>query len=200
MPPISDRRRELNRLAVQRYRKAHPDRVLQSRRASVAAPSGRVYLSHDPEYHKKRHRAYNAANKEKRRASRKVYYEANRDALAKRNRLWRETHKEYERIRHRAWALAFPDMCRAHEARRRALKRGVLATLTALQWKAIKVAYKYRCAYCGVKPKKLTQDHVIPLARGGHHTASNVVPACLPCNLQKGDRLPMTLPAIRLLV
>lgn len=30
-------------------------------------------------------------------------------------------------------------------------------------------------------------DHVIPLSKGGHHTASNVVPACGPCNSVKSD-------------
>lgn len=31
-------------------------------------------------------------------------------------------------------------------------------------------------------------DHYIAIANGGNHTASNIVPACLPCNAAKGDR------------
>ena len=36
----------------------------------------------------------------------------------------------------------------------------------------------------------LTFDHVIPRRKGGHTTWENVVTACSPCNLLKGNRLP----------
>lgn len=32
----------------------------------------------------------------------------------------------------------------------------------------------------------LTLDHVQPRARGGDHTAGNIVTACIPCNARKG--------------
>jgi 5-methylcytosine-specific restriction endonuclease McrA len=54
---------------------------------------------------------------------------------------------------------------------------------------AIKRDWNYACAYCGVQPGRLTQDHVIPLSRGGIHSASNVVPACHRCNCSKQDSL-----------
>ncbi|CAN1210106.1 HNH endonuclease [Tumidithrix helvetica PCC 7403] len=46
------------------------------------------------------------------------------------------------------------------------------------------------CQYCG-STKKLTLDHVIPRAQGGPHTWENVVTACEPCNLRKGNRTPL---------
>jgi len=33
-------------------------------------------------------------------------------------------------------------------------------------------------------------DHVLPRSRGGDSVWENVVTACAPCNLKKGDRLP----------
>lgn len=33
-----------------------------------------------------------------------------------------------------------------------------------------------------------TADHVIPLARGGSHDITNLVPACLPCNSSRGGK------------
>lgn len=45
-----------------------------------------------------------------------------------------------------------------------------------------------RCHYCH-EFKPLTMDHVIPVSKGGPHTASNIVPACQPCNSRKGARL-----------
>jgi 5-methylcytosine-specific restriction endonuclease McrA len=44
----------------------------------------------------------------------------------------------------------------------------------------------HRCAYCGATAKHL--DHVQPLAKGGADKASNIVPACAPCNLSKGAK------------
>jgi 5-methylcytosine-specific restriction endonuclease McrA len=35
----------------------------------------------------------------------------------------------------------------------------------------------------------LTLDHVIPRSRGGESVWENVVTACGPCNLRKGNRL-----------
>jgi 5-methylcytosine-specific restriction endonuclease McrA len=35
---------------------------------------------------------------------------------------------------------------------------------------------------------KLTQEHVIPVSRGGGTTAENIVPACGKCNSSKKDR------------
>lgn len=44
------------------------------------------------------------------------------------------------------------------------------------------------CQYCGTGTR-LTIDHVIPRSRGGTSAWENVVTACAPCNLRKGDRL-----------
>ena len=35
-----------------------------------------------------------------------------------------------------------------------------------------------------------TVDHIVPRSRGGDTTWTNVVAACLRCNLRKGNRLP----------
>ena len=48
---------------------------------------------------------------------------------------------------------------------------------------------RFSCQYCGAH-EDLTFDHVIPRSKGGQTTWENVVAACSPCNLRKGDRLP----------
>lgn len=49
-----------------------------------------------------------------------------------------------------------------------------------------------RCQYCGRKflSSELSLDHIVPISRGGKSTWENVVCACLPCNVKKGNRLP----------
>jgi len=69
--------------------------------------------------------------------------------------------------------------------RRSRIRNAPINDLTAAQWREIKAAYGYRCVYCGCKPKRLTMDHITPLSRGGSNTASNIVPACKPCNDKK---------------
>lgn len=45
------------------------------------------------------------------------------------------------------------------------------------------------CAYCGSR-EPLTQDHFIPLKRGGVHGIENIIPACRKCNIQKNQHMP----------
>lgn len=77
----------------------------------------------------------------------------------------------------------------AHRRRRSARKRGARAWgFSAVEWRLVREIYGHRCAYCGRDSGRLTQDHVVPLARGGDHTFFNIVPACFRCNVQKGLR------------
>ena len=48
-----------------------------------------------------------------------------------------------------------------------------------------------RCQYCGKRfaSSELSLDHVVPISRGGKSTWHNVVCACLPCNVRKGNKL-----------
>jgi 5-methylcytosine-specific restriction endonuclease McrA len=72
----------------------------------------------------------------------------------------------------------------------------LLVGKTERHWKAPPVSRRavfrrdgHACQYCG-SVKKLTIDHIVPRSRGGPHTWENVITACEPCNLKKGDRLP----------
>ena len=49
------------------------------------------------------------------------------------------------------------------------------------------------CYYCNAsfKPKDLTMDHIVPLARGGRSTKDHIVCACKVCNTKKKTMLPM---------
>ena len=60
------------------------------------------------------------------------------------------------------------------------------------QWWKRRVS-KGICHYCGraTPPKELTMDHIVPIARGGKSTKSNVVPCCKECNTAKKQLLPM---------
>jgi 5-methylcytosine-specific restriction endonuclease McrA len=48
---------------------------------------------------------------------------------------------------------------------------------------------RFCCQYCGSRDD-LTFDHLLPRSRGGQTTWINVVAACSPCNLRKGNMTP----------
>lgn len=77
---------------------------------------------------------------------------------------------------------------RAGRARRRNAQFGG----TAWRWSdfmRIARRFNYRCAYCNIEPERLDPDHVVPLARGGDDSLSNLLPTCMPCNSDKRDLL-----------
>jgi 5-methylcytosine-specific restriction endonuclease McrA len=55
--------------------------------------------------------------------------------------------------------------------------------------RAIKEHFHCQCVYCGetYDPKELTLDHVHPKTFGGKDITSNLVPACVKCNQDKGS-------------
>ena len=149
--------------------------------------------------------AYNAEHREEKQTYNAAYNLANREASKARDSARYDTHPEEEKARSAAWRKANPEKARASsaasraahpethridQARRRARKKGLPATLTVEEWDAIKAAYQHRCAYCGKKHQRLTQDHVIPLSRGGGTVMDNIVPACQSCNSKKQANLP----------
>lgn len=44
-----------------------------------------------------------------------------------------------------------------------------------------------RCVYCGGKYEHL--DHIVPLSRGGEHSAHNLIASCAKCNLSKSNKI-----------
>jgi 5-methylcytosine-specific restriction endonuclease McrA len=71
----------------------------------------------------------------------------------------------------------------------RARRAGVRGALSDEQRAAIWAAFDGRCAYCGAGATTL--DHLVPLARGGDHSAENTAPACLSCNASKRRLTPL---------
>ena len=133
-----------------------------------------IHQEHENAYSKK----YYAEHKEAREKYSKIYYEKNKERISEYSKNYRKNN---------------PDVRKEGDKKRRALMCGSkISNLTRVEWEAIKKAYLYRCAYCRSKPKRLTQDHITPISKGGNHTLSNVVPACQPCNSKKHTGSPLT--------
>jgi 5-methylcytosine-specific restriction endonuclease McrA len=121
-------------------------------------------------------------------ARNKRWYRKHRDAAYAISLAWRRMHPEVCRASCRAWREAHPEYDRAKAERRRALKQGTADLLTEQEWQDILSYFGRACAYCLRTDRPLTQDHIVPLTRGGTHSAENVVPACRSCNSRKHNR------------
>lgn len=73
------------------------------------------------------------------------------------------------------------------QQKRDALKKELIADLTAEQWFETINYFNSRCAYCE-NEGFLTQDHFIPLSQGGIYSKKNIIPACESCNSKKGTK------------
>jgi len=144
----------------------------------------RLWREANPERYRVAQNAWREANAERKAAYAKAWVAANREQYMARKAAWRKANREHERAYTRAWMNAHPEQVRVSVARRRARKY-TDADLTAEQWLAILAEFDNRCAYCSAAGVPLQLEHMTPLVRGGRHTASNVVPACGPCNRAK---------------
>lgn len=109
---------------------------------------------------------------------------------AEMRRDWKERNREKSRKAIARWKRDHPEYGQQKRGRRRArLLNAEINDLTIAEWREILETWQYKCAYCDTEPEVLTLDHVVPLARGGNHTRTNVVPACFDCNSRKRDEL-----------
>jgi 5-methylcytosine-specific restriction endonuclease McrA len=145
------------------------------------------WAKENPEKVKAKEAKYCKANPEKRKA--KDLKWARENTIRKKTTDARRyaAHPEISKELNSKWYKEHPEQARFKCATRRAGKYAntpISELLTSTEWLAILAEAAGRCAYCG-KEAKLTLDHVIPLSKGGKHSASNVVPACLRCNSSK---------------
>jgi 5-methylcytosine-specific restriction endonuclease McrA len=163
------------------YAARHPERI----KAKDA-----LYAARHPERIKAKDARYRAGHREKRRQQTAQYDAAHPQQKRLRRLRYDRGHPEKRRARVARWRQLNPAGRRDEEARHRALKAGAaIRDFTSAQWVAMQEHYGHRCVYCQKRCKgKLTQDHIVPLSKGGNHTAANIVPACRSCNSKKGPR------------
>lgn len=58
--------------------------------------------------------------------------------------------------------------------------------LTNEIWEQMLQKVGHRCLACGQESFPMSQDHIIPIEKGGTNDADNIQPLCLLCNQKKG--------------
>lgn len=75
--------------------------------------------------------------------------------------------------------------------RRRARLHNNGGNHTIKEWESLKSSYNFVCPSCfrGEPEIYLTQDHIIPLSRGGMDSIENIQPLCMDCNRKKHNKI-----------
>jgi len=77
------------------------------------------------------------------------------------------------------------------EKRRELKKRNAGGKHTFREWQELKAKNNFICLSCrNSEPTiKLTEDHIIPISKGGNDSIENIQPLCFTCNLKKNTKI-----------
>lgn len=195
----AEEKRERKREYCRQWHKAHRDRTKEYKHQRFQM----LYYG-DPEFrrqHNEASKVWQRTEKGKETARLRAQSERGKRLSTERKQKYRasskgqETERKYEKSESRKAVVRnyrTSEKGRAVNARNNAKRYRnlkTLTTLTAEEWNTILADHRFRCYWCQKKSPRLTQDHVIPISRGGHHVKENVVPACKSCNSKKHNYL-----------
>lgn len=118
----------------------------------------------------------------------KIYYDNNKLKVQSYKKIYSGDNKEKLRL----WAKNYRENCndtfKLNMHRRRARVNNCISTLTTKDWEECLVYFDYKDAYTGLPMKAISQDHVIPVSKGGGYTKQNIIPCERTINSVKGKK------------
>ena len=157
--------------------------------------------------------------KESQKKANKKWKDKNKESIVKYNKNYKKAHKIRIKKQKKEWEMKNPEKKKAINKRhylkrseganrndgrsknkqwrswiknkRNRMKRGANGNHTFGEWELLKKQYGYCCPHCGkCEPEIiLTEDHIIPLSKGGSNWIENIQPLCGSCNSKKHTKI-----------
>jgi 5-methylcytosine-specific restriction endonuclease McrA len=186
----------------QEYRKNHPEYVERQKAITrkwmaehkdYMKNHNKKWRLENKERNKNNHNKWDAMHRKQNNERAKKYREAHKEQRMEYQKKYREIHKNYlqqydkkrDKTPRRTIQRSFS------EARRRARENNAEGLHTVGEWELLKKQYGYVCSSCNRKEPdiKLTEDHIIPLSKGGSDYIENIQPLCKSCNCKKHTKI-----------
>jgi 5-methylcytosine-specific restriction endonuclease McrA len=165
--------------------------------------------------HKEKRRLYGIKwrneNRERIKFLSKKYRKEHPERVKECKNIWNRLHPEKARISAKKWQKAnpqrrkiisnrynqkHPEAGRRSAKKYRRIKFNAEGSHTQGEWELLKKQYGYICPRCkrqepfmGQYRLYLTEDHIIPISKGGTDNIENIQPLCHSCNAIKGNRI-----------
>lgn len=119
------------------------------------------------------------------------YYLAHREEIIARSAQWHKENPEKVRIQNAKWNKNHPEKMREIVNRRRARKVAAIGSHTSKDFIELCRSTEWKCLCCDTPHtvKILTEDHIVPLSKGGTDNIDNIQPLCRSCNSSKGVKI-----------
>jgi len=117
---------------------------------------------------------------------RREYRKKNREYILQRQSLLNKT--ETIKASQRQWRKENKDKVNYYNQKRRNLKANLISEFTYEDWEECLKFFNHKDAYTGEKMKRVSQDHIIPISKGGGYLKNNIVPCEGSVNSSKSNK------------
>lgn len=172
------------RESQKKYREKHKDERSQQ---------NREWCARNREKRRLRRIELDSNRQEELKEYRRQYTKKNREEILSKMKAYRDSNKEKMRALQKEWRDKNPDVVLFHTRTRKSRIRGQGGSVSKAELDTILESQKHICIGCGISLRESTphMDHIMPLSKGGTHSADNIQFLCAPCNQSKHAKHPL---------